>query len=279
VSRKRTNEEIRKAVREHYGDAISRSTSCCGPQLINIDSDPARQFVQLAGYTDSETAGLPDSVTSFGCGNPVNFLEVLPGQTVLDLGSGAGLDLILAAKKVGPEGKVIGLDMTPQMIDVCRRNLDTAGVTNAEVRQGEMERMPVADGEIDWIISNCVINLSPEKEKVFAEAYRVLKPGGGMLVSDIVTLDLPEEFRDDITAWVGCIAGAVEEDEYLRLVREAGFTEVEIVDKLLYTAEALATLVGEGCCGDTSSAPPDTGLAEQYAGHVASVKLRARKPA
>jgi SAM-dependent methyltransferase len=174
---------------------------------------------------------------------------------------------------------VIGLDMTPRMIEVCRKNLAAAGVTNGEVRQGEMEKMPVDDNEVDWIISNCVINLSPEKVRVFAEAFRVLKPGGGMMISDIVTIDLPEEYRDDIIAWVGCIAGAVEESDYIRLVREAGFVDVEIIDRIVYTSEALTTLVGEGCCGGESAPPPDQSRVDKYAGHVASVKLRARKPA
>ena len=278
MTEKRTSEEIRQAVREHYGEAITRNTGCCGPQSTEINAETARRFVHLAGYSDNETEGLPETVTSFGCGNPVSFIEVKPGQTVLDLGSGSGLDLILAASRVGPTGKVIGLDMTPEMIEICRKNLARAGVLNAEVRRGEMEHMPVADNEVDWIISNCVINLSPEKERVFAEAFRVLKPGGRLMISDIVTIDLPDEYRDDIVAWVGCIAGAVEESDYIRLVKEAGFEKVEIVDKMLYTSQSLATLVGDSCCCGSESRPIDQKLIDKYSGKVASVKLSAHKP-
>jgi len=278
MSDKRSNDDIKKAVRDHYGEAIKQSTSCCSPSPDGFDTEAATRFVQLAGYSENDLTDMPEHVTTFGCGNPVNFIKVKPGQTVLDLGSGAGMDLILAARRVGPEGKVIGLDMTPEMIDTCRRNLAAAGIANGEVRQGEMEHMPVADNEVDWIISNCVINLSPEKEKVFAEAFRVLKPGGRMLVSDIVTHGLPEEDRDDIAGWVGCIAGAVEEDEYVRLVQEAGFVEVEIVDRLVYTATALGTLTSDacGCCGGGGT--PDKEAVERYAGKVTSVKLSARRP-
>jgi arsenite methyltransferase len=276
---KQSSKDIKQAVKKHYGAAISQSTSCCGPSAADVDADAVGRFARLAGYTDDELALMPKGVTSFGCGNPVNFIDVKNGETVLDLGSGAGLDLILAAKKVGEQGRVLGLDMTPEMIETCRRNLQQAGITNAEVRQGEMEKMPVADGEVDWIISNCVINLSPEKEKVFAEAFRVLKPGGRMLVSDIVTKELPEEFRDDIMAWVGCIAGAVEEDEYLRLVKEAGFEDVKIVDKMTYTADSIGTLANDACCGGASKQPIDSEVVNKYAGKVASIKLSARKPA
>jgi len=146
---KRSNDDIKKAVRSHYGEAIKRQSSCCSPSPDDFDTEAATRFVELAGYSEDDLNDLPEHVTTFGCGNPVNFIRVKPGQTVLDLGSGAGLDLILAARRVGPTGKVIGLDMTPEMIEVCRRNLTAAGIANAEVRLGEMEKMPVADGEVD----------------------------------------------------------------------------------------------------------------------------------
>ena len=275
---KHDKNEIKKAVREHYGAAIQRGGSCCEPTPINLDPDAAGRFVELAGYSPDDLANMPNDVTSFGCGNPVNFIEVEPGQTVLDLGSGAGLDLILAARKVGETGKAIGLDMTPEMIEACLKNLDAAGIKNAEVRQGEMENMPVEDNEVDWIISNCVINLSPEKEKVFAEAYRVLKPGGRMLVSDIVTLDLPVIHRDDLLAWVGCIAGAVDEADYIKLAENAGFVDVKVIDKMVYQPDSLATLAND-CCGcGASDRSIDQAVIDRYAGKVASVKLSARKP-
>ena len=271
-------EEIKAAVREHYGKAITQKSGCCGPKVQTLDSDEAGRFVQMAGYTPEELRDLPSDVTTFGCGNPVALAGVTEGQTVLDLGSGAGLDLILASKKVGVNGKVIGLDMTPEMIDVCRKNLERAGVSNGEVRFGEMEAMPVGDGEVDWIISNCVINLSPDKEKVFAEAYRVLKPGGRMMVSDIVTMNLPDEYRDDMAAWAGCIAGAVEEYEYIGLAHNAGFVDVEIVDRMVYGEDAVGALGNDSCgCGGSEQTLDDASV-QKYANRVASVKLSARKP-
>jgi len=278
---KQSQEEIRNAVKKHYGEAITQKSgtgsSCCAPQPVQLSTEAISDYAKLAGYSAAELKDLPEGVTTFGCGNPVNFMAVKEGETVLDLGSGSGLDLILAAKKVGPQGKVIGLDMTEEMIAACRQNLKTAGIANGEVRRGLMEQMPVTDGEVDWIISNCVINLSPEKEKVFAEAYRVLKPGGRMLVSDIVTNDLPEEYRDDILAWVGCLAGAVEEADYIGLIEEAGFKDIVILDKMVYDNTTIATLAGDACgCGD-SSVTDD--MIKNFANRVASVKVYAVKPA
>ncbi len=274
----RSPDDIKKAVREHYAAAITQNTGCCcGPKLQNLDPN-APTFAELAGYSDAETAGLPDGVTTFGCGNPVNFMEVAPGQTILDLGSGAGLDLILASKKVGPTGRVIGLDMTPEMIATCRKNLAAAGITNAEVVQGEMEHMPIPDASVDWIMSNCVINLSPDKARVLAEAYRVLKPGGRVMISDIVTNNLPEEHRGDISAWVGCLAGAPEEADYLRLMREAGFEDVRIIEKSTYDEVSLATLANDPCGCGAADRSIDGSIVQKYAGRVASAKITARKP-
>ena len=282
----RSKEEIKEAVRKHYGDAISKTSgSCCAPKPVELETGTVARYVELAGYTEEELAGVPETATTFGCGNPVNFIDVKPGQTLLDLGSGAGLDLILASRKVGPRGKVIGLDMTPQMIDACKKNLTKAGVTNFDVRLGEMEQMPVADAEVDWIISNCVINLSPDKETVFSEAFRVLKPGGRMLVSDIVTNNLPEKYRNDLSAWVGCIAGAVEEDEYIGLVRKAGFIDVNVVDRLVYTEQTLDALANDYCgCGPDGNRKEVPKSLDKFgvkdcSGRVSSIKLSARKPA
>lgn len=279
MTKLKSPEDIKAAVREHYGKAITSKSGCCGPKVQSLESDSSGRFVQMAGYTPDELKGLPEDVTTFGCGNPVALAGVTEGQTVLDLGSGAGLDLILASKKVGPTGKVIGLDMTPEMIETCQKNLERAGVTNADVRFGEMEAMPVEDNEVDWIISNCVINLSPDKQKVFAEAFRVLKPGGRVMVSDIVTIDLPDEYRDDMAAWAGCIAGAVDEEDYKALARNAGFVDVEIVDRMVYGDDSISALGNDACgCGDPDSALNAASL-EKYANRVASVKLSARKPA
>ena len=275
---KHSKEKIRQAVKQHYGSAITRGSGCCGPAPADIDPEAIRKYTGLAGYSAEDLAGIPETATSFGCGNPVNFTDVKPGETVLDLGSGAGMDLILAARKVGETGKVIGLDMTPEMIDVCKRNLAAAGIKNFEIRMGEMESMPVEDNEVDWIISNCVINLSPEKEKVFAEAYRVLKPGGQMLVADLVTNGLSREIRDNLMAWVGCISGAVEEEEYLGLARTAGFVDIKIVDKMTYTRETLDTLANDACGCGASERTVDEAVVDAYAGRVASIKLYAKKP-
>ena len=277
------HKDIKSAVRKHYGAAISQgSGGCCGP---NIGTQAGGRYAQLAGYTPEELATLPESVTTFGCGNPITFASMRPGEVVLDLGSGAGLDLILASRKVGPTGKVIGLDMTPEMVQAAYVNLTKAGITNFEIRLGEMEKMPVADGEVDWIISNCVINLSPDKAKVFAEAFRVLKPGGHLLVSDIVTHDLPESVRKDIAAWVTCIGGAIEEAEYIRLVKQAGFDQVEAVDRLLYDESSIRSMFCDStCCGpapvDLNAKPsslPQTNLGG-LVGRLASIKLSAQKP-
>jgi len=277
MSEKRSNEEIRQAVRKQYGEAITSTSGCCGSGNLKLTENATSEMTKLAGYNQSELSNVAGEVTSFGCGNPIAFMELQPGEVVLDLGSGAGLDLILASRKVGPNGKVIGLDMTPEMIETSRRNLAAAGVTNAEVRQGEMEQMPLRDEEVDWIMSNCVINLSPEKDKVFAEAFRVLKPGGRILVSDIVASDLPEAIRNDLLSWVGCIAGAIGEEEYVQLVKDAGFEDVRIVDRLDYTSESLKTLAGDASgCGCGSSLPEK--LISQNAGRIASVRLHARKP-
>jgi arsenite methyltransferase len=272
-------DEIKKAVREHYAEAIKSSSSCCGAKPTNLTEGTAGKYASLAGYSGSELSGLPEGVTTFGCGNPVAFTHVQPGQTVLDLGSGAGLDLILAARKVGPTGKVIGLDMTPEMIDTARRNLTEAGVRNFELLHGEMEKMPVQTGSVDWIISNCVINLSPDKPKVFAEAFRVLKPGGQLMVSDIVTNGLPEEYRNDISSWVGCIAGALEEDDYLAAMRIAGFADVRIIEKQVYSPESLDTLANDACGCGASERAVDKTLVQKFGNRVASVKVSAKKPA
>jgi arsenite methyltransferase len=283
MTNKRSENDIKSAVRKHYGAAISQgSGSCCGP---NIGTQAGGRYAQLAGYTPEELATLPESVTTFGCGNPTTFASMRPGEVVLDLGSGAGLDLILASRKVGATGKVIGLDMTPEMVQAAYVNLTKAGIPNFELRLGEMEKMPVADGEIDWIISNCVINLSPDKAKVFAEAYRVLKPGGRLLVSDIVTHDLPESVRTDVAAWVTCIGGAIEEDEYVRLVKQAGFDQVEVVDRLIYDESSLRGMFCDStCCGPAPislgtkpSSQPATDFSA-LVGRIASIKLSARKP-
>ncbi len=214
---------IHEAVREHYAERIKSNASCCGPSdCCSTDS---------ALYPADLLATLPEgeSSVSYGCGDPITLASLQPGQTVLDLGSGAGLDCFFAAKKVGEAGRVIGVDMTPEMIERARSSAQRLNIQNVEFRQGYLENLPVESSIVDVIISNCVINLSPDKAKVFGEAFRVLKPGGKLAVSDIVTDGpLPEAIKKSLSAWAGCVAGAVEAEEYMGMMKSVGFTDISI---------------------------------------------------
>jgi SAM-dependent methyltransferase len=231
---------------------------------------------------------LPESVTdaSLGCGNPLAIADLQPGEVVLDLGSGGGIDCFLAARKVGPRGRVIGLDMTPDMIKLARRNAQKMGVTNVDFRFGEMEEMPLPDESVDVVISNCVINLSPDKDAVFCEAFRVLRPGGRLSISDMVVEgDLPESIRNRLDAWAGCIAGALDESIYLDKVRSAGFEGIEVLSR---TQGDIDDGVGWDdvqviVAGEEPQEAKDlfvqSGLTPRdLARRVASIKVRARKP-
>ena len=218
-----TQSPIHETVREHYAERIKSSASCCGTD--NCCSPESNLYpVDLLTTVPSDI-----SSTSYGCGDPITLASLTPGQTVLDLGSGAGLDCLLAAQKVGPEGRVIGVDMTPEMIERAQANAKRVNATNVEFRHGYLEELPVDSSTVDVIISNCVINLSPDKEKVFNEAFRVLAPGGKLAVSDIVTDgELPEAVRNSLSAWAGCVAGAVEAKEYIAMMESVGFTDISI---------------------------------------------------
>ena len=280
----------RANVSEDYARAVkSPATGCCSsPQAAASCCSPAPKGVaaKLAGYSDREIAALPAEavVNSFGCGNPLAFSAVKPGEVVLDLGSGAGIDLLLAAKQVGRRGKVIGVDMTDAMIAKARQNIRAAGLHNVEVRKGIIEALPVEDSSVDWVISNCVINLSPEKPRVFAEIARVLKPGGRMLVSDIVAEELPPEIARNRHLYSSCLAGAISERQYLAGLRQAGLVEVEVKDRLVYDTLQLAGFVGSelkvaktGSRGATL-ATLAARWAPRLSGKIASVKVAARKP-
>ncbi|OGL38854.1 MAG: hypothetical protein A2042_01725 [Candidatus Schekmanbacteria bacterium GWA2_38_11] len=239
------------------------------------------EYTKAIGYKDDELKEIPmDAVEyAFGCGNPLSYAQVKEGDIVLDLGSGAGIDVLLASKKVGRKGKVIGIDMTQEMIEKARANAERLGADNIEFCQGEIENIPRENESVDWIISNCVINLSPDKKKVFSEAFRVLKPGGKMLISDIVTEDLPEEIKNSLMAWVGCVAGAMREKDYLDTIKKAGFKNVRVVGKFTFEADAV-----KGMMEDCSTGIPDS-LNEIYNkykdeinGKVASIKVFAEKP-
>ncbi len=279
------NEQIRTHVADSYAKAVTKGTGCCGDAGMTTKG----VVVQWAGYGKEETENLPEDavLNSFGCGNPLAFSEVREGQTVVDLGSGAGIDLLIAARKVGPSGRVIGVDMTDDMLAAARKNIAESGYSNIEVRKGLIESLPVDDNSVDWVISNCVINLSPEKDKVFAEIKRVLKPGGQMRVSDIVVDDLPDWVRNDERLYNTCIGGAVGEDEYLAGLRDAGLTDVRVAETLVYEESQIGALIesevdGEaiGCCGGEKIA--DTAIvkaaAAEFAGKVRSSVIVAQKP-
>ncbi len=236
-------DEIRKSVSETYGEAVTRPSDCgSGPCCAPVQKGVV---AKLAGYTSEELTALPPEavVNSFGCGNPLAFSEVGEGEVVLDLGSGAGIDILLAAKKVGPKGKVIGVDMTGEMIKKAKENIAAAGLDNVEVRKGLIEKMPVDDGSVDWVISNCAINLSPEKDKVFAEIARVLKPGGRMLVSDMVVEKIPAWLRGLKELYGACISGAISEGEYLKGLEDAGLESVEVRERFVYEKAQLVDFI------------------------------------
>ena len=250
-------DDIRKAVRLGYGQRARGEGGCCEPTASSCcgggSVDPAMLQSIMVGYEPEDLEILPKGANlGLGCGNPVALADLEEGETVLDLGSGPGIDCFLAARRVGPTGHVIGVDMTPDMLKLARSNAEEAGFDNVEFREGLIEEMPVADGEVDVIISNCVINLSPDKPQVFNEAFRVLRPGGRIMVSDIVLEgELPDKVRDSVYEYVSCVAGASQKEDYLRYISEAGFEDVEIVDENSYSGYPV----------------------------VKSVKVRARKPA
>ncbi|MBN2493065.1 MAG: methyltransferase domain-containing protein [Deltaproteobacteria bacterium] len=266
----------RKKISADYANALkSFPKYCCAGQV------PKGVAAGSAGYHSSELASLPPDavVNSFGCGNPVAFSAVEPGQVVLDLGSGAGIDLLLAAAKVGSTGRVIGVDMTEEMLDKARENVASAGLTNVELRRGIIEQLPVESGSVDWVISNCAINLSPEKHRVFAEIARVLRPGGTMLVSDITAEDLPEAISSNRNLRSACIAGAISEQAYIDGLRQAGLAEIEVLERLVYDASQIEMFFGPSgtCCGASINPAQARQWAAQLAGRVASIKVRARK--
>jgi arsenite methyltransferase len=258
-------------------------TSCCDP-AAPAETGPAAQF-----YSEEELDGLPDTVTgaSLGCGNPLAIADLQPGEVVLDLGAGGGIDCFLAARKVGPEGRVIGLDMTPDMIKLARRNAKKMGVTNVDFRFGEMEEMPLSDESVDVIISNCVVNLSPDKDAVFGEAYRVLRPGGRLSISDIVVDgDLPEFIRGQMSAWAGCIAGALDEAVYLDKIRAAGFERVDVqsrdqteLDETTGWDEVQVILSGDDGRDAMEHLAREGMSPADLASKIASIKVTAYKPA
>jgi SAM-dependent methyltransferase len=257
------NTDIKEVVQEKYGEAAKRvrtgeglpadccsKTSCCQGYATS-SCDPITSNLYHEGQTD----GVPEKavLASLGCGNPTALAELKPGETVLDLGSGGGIDVLLSAKRVGPTGKAYGLDMTEEMLGLAEENKRRSGLTNVEFLKGEIENIPLPDNSVDVIISNCVINLSGDKDKVFSEALRVLKPGGRFAVSDVVVRgDVPAEVRKSMELWVGCIAGALEEIDYIKKLAKAGFDAIDIEPTRIYSVEdARQFLTGEGLDVDT----------------------------
>ena len=271
--------EIKKAVREGYAKIAKRERSCCTPASPCCGgADLAQDISKAIGYSDEEMTSVPEGVNlGLGCGNPIALASLVEGETVLDLGSGAGFDCFLAANKVGKTGKVIGVDMTPEMLEKARENAQKDNYENIEFRLGEIENIPAADNSVDVVISNCVINLSPNKNRVFKEAFRVLKPGGRLMVSDIVLLkELPDFIKSSIAAYVGCISGAMMKDEYTEVIREAGFHEVNIIDETAFPIECMANDPTAKVIINKLNMP--TEKIENFANSVVSVKVQGIKP-
>ncbi len=269
------DQDIKQIVKDKYGKAALRvssgESSCCGASSSRGACDPITSNL----YASGETAALPAEAVaaSLGCGNPTALAALELGETVLDLGSGGGIDVLLSARRVGPTGKAYGLDMTDEMLALARENQRKAGVDNAEFLKGEIEAIPLPDDSVDVIISNCVINLSADKDRVFAEALRVLRPGGRLAVSDVVVRgEVPSQIRRSIELWIGCVAGALEEEEYRAKLAKAGFEAIDLEPTRIYRVEdARELLAGAGIDAEA--------VASQVDGKFMSAFVRARKPA
>ncbi len=272
--------KVRKVVRKGYAKVARKTSSCCSASALSCcaAADPAEDVSRKIGYTQGELKEVPEGANlGLGCGNPVALASLKEGETVLDLGSGGGLDCFLAAKKVGVKGRVIGVDMTPEMIDKARGNAHKQGYKNLEFRLGEIENLPASDASVDIVISNCVINLSPDKKRVFKEAFRVLRSGGRLMVSDIVLLKkLPDLIKNSPEAYVGCISGAIMRDEYLGAIKKAGFQEVRIVGE---TSFPLDYITDDAV---TKTAIENAGLSQDELkdalDSIASIQVCAEKP-
>lgn len=253
------NDKIKEMVKKGYAKIARQGISCC-PSGSGCSS--AGDISKRVGYSDEEISSVPQGANlGLGCGNPVAIASLEQGDVVLDLGSGAGFDAFLAAKKVGKTGRVIGVDMTTEMLERAEANAKKGGYSNVEFRRGEIEKLPIEDNSIDVVISNCVINLSPDKESVFSEAYRVLRPGGRLMVSDLVlTRELPSTIRESVEAYVGCVAGAIMKDDYIGYIKNCGFRDIAIIEQTSYPVDALFK---------------ELKSAEDA---VASIKVSARKP-
>ena len=273
-------DEVKKVVRKGYGKIAKKGNSCCpsvtpccGSESKTVTYDLSRKI----GYGDEELGTVPEGANlGLGCGNPVALASLKEGEIVLDLGAGAGFDCFLAANKVGKRGKVIGVDMTPEMLDRARENARNGKYTNVEFRLGEIENLPAADNSVDVIISNCVINLAPDKKRVFMEAFRVLRPGGRLIGSDLVLLnELPDVIKDSIEAYIGCLSGAIMKDEYLDAIKNAGFKDVRVVDEAHYPIELMANDTTAKAIIENFRIPIEA--VRKIAQSVVSVKVQGKK--
>lgn len=271
-------DEIKKVVREGYAKVAKEGNSCCAPSTSCCGPTSVAEVVsKKIGYSDDELKSVPEGANlGLGCGNPVALASLREGETVLDLGSGAGFDAFLAARKVGWKGKIIGVDMTAEMIDRARENAHKGNYENVEFRLGEIENLPVADNSVDVIISNCVINLSLDKERVFKEAFRVLKPGGRLMVSDIVLLkELPTFVKESKEAYVGCVSGAIMKDRYLDQIRNAGFVEVNIVEESAFGLDCIVSEPVAGLVEEKADISDEA--AKRIEDSIASIKVEGTK--
>lgn len=272
--------KIKKVVRENYARVAKKGSSCCDTSISSCcrSENLAEKISKGIGYSDEEILSVPEGANlGLGCGNPTALASLKGGEVVIDLGSGAGFDCFLSANKVGKTGKVIGVDMTPEMIDKARENAKKGNYTNVEFRLGEIENLPIADNFADIIISNCVINLSPDKKRVFQEAFRVLKPGGRMMISDMVLLkDLPEPIKNSVSGYVGCISGAMLKNEYLKVIKSAGFTNVKVMEESLFPIDyIISDPTAKEIINDANITIEK---AKDIANSVASIKVYAEKP-
>jgi SAM-dependent methyltransferase len=275
------DEKIKKIVREGYAEVANRKTSCCAAASApcSCSTPSSEEISRKIGYSEEDINSVPEGANlGLGCGNPVALASIREGETVLDLGCGAGFDCFLAAKKVGRNGKVIGVDMTPEMLDKARKNARKGKYDNVEFRLGEIEHLPAGDCTVDVVISNCVINLSPNKKRVFEEAFRVLRPHGRLMVSDVVLLEkLPRKIKANAKAYIGCLSGAEMRDEYLRLIREAGFQRVKIVAENHFSVEGIGSdPIAQAIISEIPELPAEKWL--KIANSLASAKVSGVKP-
>ncbi len=266
---------IRGAVRDRYGKiATGEGAECCGPSCCTPST--AESVARDIGYTGDDLGAVPEnSNLGLGCGNPVALASLRPGEVVLDLGAGGGLDCFLASQAVGDEGSVIGVDMTPEMVELARGNAEKGGYTNVDFRLGQIEALPVADNSVDVILSNCVINLSPEPDRVFAEAFRVLKPGGRLMVSDLISdLPVPDVLLSSLGAIVACLP--VPREKYLGRIADAGFVDVEVTDEHAYATDHLSqdSAIGKAL----AASGPLRGAIDKFAAKITSARISAVKP-